>query len=39
MAELTIGTWALIVILTLIVGTLGICLLAQLIVTAVEWDG
>lgn len=39
MVELTIGTWVLIVILTLIVGILGICFLAQLIVAAGEWDG
>ena len=38
MAELTLGTWALIVILTLMVGVLGICFLAQLIVASSEWD-
>jgi hypothetical protein len=39
MAELTLGTWALIAILALIVGTLGICFLAQIVVACSEWDG
>jgi hypothetical protein len=39
MAEASFGTWVLIVILTLIVGTLGICLVAQLIVACSKWDG
>ena len=39
MTVLTVGTWALIIILTLLLGGLGLCLLAQLIVATGRWDG
>jgi hypothetical protein len=38
MAEIAVGTWVLIIILAILGGALGICLLAQVIVATGDWD-